>query len=63
MCRGVCLSFWFAGMKPTKLDVDRADLFHDSFRAFARLNRDKLRCPFTVKFKKEEGRDDGGLTR
>lgn len=52
-----------AGAKPIKVEVDRNDLFHDSFRAFARLSREKLRCPFQIKFKKEEGRDDGGLTR
>ena len=41
-----------AGAKPIKVEVDRNDLFHDSFRAFARLSREKLRCPFQIKFKK-----------
>jgi hypothetical protein len=49
--------------KPVRLEVDRNDVFRDSFRAFSRLSGDQLRGPLHVKFRKEDGRDDGGLTR
>jgi len=50
--------------KPIRLEVDRANLFHDSFRSLQKVRTpDQLRAPLQVTFKKEEGRDDGGLTR
>jgi len=50
-------------LKPIKLEVDRNDVFRDSFRAFSRHTGEQLRSPLHVKFKREDGRDDGGLTR
>eukprot|EP00291_Cryptomonas_curvata_P026744 CAMPEP_0172166840 /NCGR_PEP_ID=MMETSP1050-20130122/9226_1 /TAXON_ID=233186 /ORGANISM="Cryptomonas curvata, Strain CCAP979/52" /LENGTH=491 /DNA_ID=CAMNT_0012837537 /DNA_START=466 /DNA_END=1938 /DNA_ORIENTATION=- len=52
-----------ADSKPVRLEVDRNDVFRDSFRAFSRLTGEQLRGPLHVKFRKEDGRDDGGLTR
>jgi len=49
--------------RPIGVEVDRNDLFYDSFRAFTRLSGEQLRSPLELKFKKEDGRDDGGLTR
>ena len=49
--------------KPIKIEVDRDDIFFDSFRAFSKCTGAQLRGPLQVKFKREEGRDDGGLTR
>jgi hypothetical protein len=49
--------------KPIKIEVDRDDLFFDSFRAFSKCTGKQLRGPLQVKFKCEDGRDDGGLTR
>jgi hypothetical protein len=49
--------------KPIKIEVDRDDLFFDSFRAFSKCTGKQLRGPLQVKFKREDGRDDGGLTR
>eukprot|EP00960_Hanusia_phi_P049960 759906-Hanusia_phi.AAC.3 len=52
-----------ADAKSVKLEVDRNDLFYDSFRLFAKLSGEQLQGPLQVKFKREDGRDDGGLTR
>ena len=49
--------------KAVRLEVDRNDVFRDSFRSFSRLSGEQLRGPLHVKFRKEDGRDDGGLTR
>eukprot|EP00286_Rhodomonas_abbreviata_P002113 CAMPEP_0181347388 /NCGR_PEP_ID=MMETSP1101-20121128/33852_1 /TAXON_ID=46948 /ORGANISM="Rhodomonas abbreviata, Strain Caron Lab Isolate" /LENGTH=497 /DNA_ID=CAMNT_0023459599 /DNA_START=505 /DNA_END=1998 /DNA_ORIENTATION=- len=49
--------------KVCKMEVDRNDIFHDSFRAFSKLSGEQLRGPLELKFKREDGRDDGGLTR
>ena len=51
------------GEKPIKIEVDRDDIFFDSFRAFSKCTGTQLRGPLQVKFKREDGRDDGGLTR
>mmetsp|Transcript_32559 Transcript_32559/g.103122 ORF Transcript_32559/g.103122 Transcript_32559/m.103122 type:complete len:502 (-) Transcript_32559:122-1627(-) len=49
--------------KSVKLEVDRNDLFYDSFRSFAKFSGEQLQGPLQIKFKREDGRDDGGLTR
>mmetsp|Transcript_28210 Transcript_28210/g.66788 ORF Transcript_28210/g.66788 Transcript_28210/m.66788 type:complete len:495 (-) Transcript_28210:74-1558(-) len=49
--------------KVNKMEIDRNDILHDSFRAFAKLTPEQLTAPLHLKFKKEDGRDDGGLTR
>ena len=46
-----------------KLEVDRNDIFFDSFRALSKCTGEQLRGPLHVKFKHEDGLDDGGLTR
>jgi len=46
-----------------RLEVDRNDVFFDSFRALSKYTGEQLRGPLQVKFKREDGRDDGGLTR
>lgn len=44
-----------------KLEVDRNDVFFDSFRALSKCTGEQLRGPLQIKFKHEDGRDDGGL--